>query len=184
MSLELREIAQTVGNVYYKDKRKNLLFNKLAQKQEIAALIADKFSVKECILHTIYRDSHTGIVVDFTLLKLFAHPAIFAQISQHGISLIQQVIAEKGFYDMHINLDSFSISAMDRYRPLIDVFFSYIGSETMFAEKIHSVTIYNPPNFFDGLYKLVRRFVSSDCSHLQLICLPKNTDTNERFYSL
>jgi hypothetical protein len=184
---EFMSKAESIESMYYENNRRNVIFNKRSQKQEVAELVTKELSVDGCIQNAIYHaynSSEETVVVNFRNLKLIAHPDIYSKLCEYGISLITHSIKKNGVYSIAINLDGLTMSAMERFRELIEVFFSLLPDDDGFAQCIRFVTIYNSPSFFDSLYKLVRRFISSDSSHLVLTCLPKSAETAEMFSRL
>lgn len=180
--------AESIGSTYYGENRKNVLFNRKRQKDEVAALVTKELSVERCIQEAVYheRDSDEGrIAINFPNLKRIAHPDIYVDICKHGISLVDRCIEKHGTYSVSVNLAGLTVSGMDRFRVLIEMFFSLVPAEDVsFAQCIRSVVVYNAPSFFDSVHQIVRRFISSDSSHLELTRLPKSDENNERFARL
>ena len=61
-------------------------------------------------------------------------------------------IEKYGFFEAHVNLDSFTISACHRYKEVIEKFMNEcMKHETVFTEKIVVMHIYNIPHVFDTI---------------------------------
>lgn len=162
---------------YYEANRKKSFFGKNAQKFDCAAQLLQSCSLEDllrCAVRplrggdagaslTVAMDGKAdAVVLDYPLLKSFAHPGNFEAIARRGLELLEEMLSRHGTYTAHINLQGFTASAMDRYRPLVEAFFSLMDpTDTRFARQLRGLYVYFPPSFFETLYTMVKRFISS-----------------------
>jgi len=158
---DVKEQVELAQEEYFQDNSKSRLFKK-NQKFDCAESVVDSVSLEKLLGATIFRIG-SRIIVDYTLLKTFAYPKLYNSIAQYGLTMVQQAIIEYGTYEVHLNLKSFSISAVERYKPLVESFFQEMPPEdTQYYTNLKNVFIYHPPSFFSTLHNIVKRFVTSD----------------------
>ena len=62
--------------------------------------------------------------------------------------------------ELHINLDTFTISALERYKPLIIHFCNQcLSSGTQYSERIEKIYIYNTPKNFENMVNIIKNFI-------------------------
>jgi len=73
-------------------------------------------------------------------------------IYSHIQSLVQSVLQQFDQFEFHIDLKSFSVSACQRYYPIIS---SVFDDNKVFTNKLAKLVIYNTPSFIDKLTKML-----------------------------
>jgi hypothetical protein len=151
-----------IKNAFYETSGKNLLFKK-NQKFECADTISKSIGLDEMIKKTFYVLPNTNkVYADYSIFKLYATPDTFDYISTTLLDLLNTV-SLSGSYELHINLDSFTISAYERYKQFITIYcnkcLSYESSQSISMSKM---VIYNTPVFIDSISRILRPVMHPD----------------------
>ena len=127
------EKVNELKNTYYSDNGKNVLF-KNKQKFECANNIINSIGIDDLIRKTIYIIQDTNnVYIDYTLFKLFATPEQYNRIVDYAISAINFSINKYGSYEVHINLDTFTVSAAERYKHIIIIFLNSCRDRSLYS---------------------------------------------------
>jgi len=150
----------SVQNQYYETHSKAILF-KQDQKIGCAAAVSQNIPLDELfkktimVLHTTNR-----IYFDYTLFKTFAHPLIYDDMVDYIIKLFDQIIQEYGSFEIHMNLQTFTITAAQRYKEMARVFCGRcLAKESTYSKHVISLHIYHCPRMIDSFSKLFSAFV-------------------------
>lgn len=148
---------------YYNDNKKKLFFKK-SQKFDCASVITDNIPLYDLISQTMFIVPNSNkIYMDYTFFKLYANPDNFTVISDNLLSILQRSIELYGNYQMHLNLESFTVSALERYKPVISHFFNKcLTYGTEYSSKVDKIYIYNTPKNFDSIIKLLKGFINKE----------------------
>uniref|UniRef100_A0A6C0JX72 CRAL-TRIO domain-containing protein n=1 Tax=viral metagenome TaxID=1070528 RepID=A0A6C0JX72_9ZZZZ len=93
---------------------------------------------------------------DYTVFKTFATPELYDTIMKYAISKIMNCINMYGTYEMHVNLNTFSVSAFHRYRPIIELYSHECNTNyQIFHEKLKTMHIYNVPSTVETISQLI-----------------------------
>ena len=149
-----------IQNNYYETNGKNTFFKK-TQKLNCAKEIADKFELNDLIEKTMYVIPNTNqVYIDYTIFKLYANPDNFNDIILHIIELFSYCIKYYGSFTVCMNLKSFSISAAERYKIIIQYFCDEcLKSDTKFVELLDKFYIYHTPHVMETISKLFSSLV-------------------------
>ena len=60
--------------------------------------------------------------MDYTLVKLYANPSNYVTIARRIIGFIDQLLDTYGKYEVHFNIDGFTVSAAERYLDFVRAF--------------------------------------------------------------
>jgi len=163
--LLIDEISK-LKNEFYSKSNKNIFF-KSSQKQNCASVITERMGIENMIDNTVYIISNTNkVYLDYTIFKLYATPDLFDIIIQKVISLFEQCIEKYGNFEVHINLNSFTISAYERYNQIISKFcFECLNTNVKFTINISNLFIYNTPNMIDILKNLIKPFIDNNIAN-------------------
>jgi hypothetical protein len=159
----MEEISQKVAeyqNQYYSQNGKNMFFKK-AQKQQCAQIIADAIGFEELLKQTVYIVPGTSYVFfSYPLFKSFATPNQFATIVDYVYALAKHCISESGFYEVHIDLNGFTISACERYKEMITLFVSHCTDENLPCnERINRLHIFHCPSVIDQIASMLKPMI-------------------------
>lgn len=145
---------------YYSKNKKNMIF-KNKQKLDCANAVCSNFSIDYLISQTIYIIPNTNkIFVDYTVFKLFANTDNFSTIVDNIFILLKNRVESFNNFELHINLDTFTISALERYKIVIKDFIDKcISYNTKYTENMNNLYIYNIPKTFDAIIKTLKPFI-------------------------
>ena len=151
---------------YYKENKKNTFF-KNSQKMACAEEITKTFSVNELLNKGVYRE-HNKIFVDYPLIKTFVNPTIYSNILQHVEYLTGVILSQNEYFEIHLNIQSFTMTAAQRYNELIKEFCNiYLNSK--YEEKLKHIYITNPPNIISILQTMFHPFISESAKDKVII---------------
>ena len=145
---------------FYQTNGKNTFFKK-TQKQECANLISQTFDINEMIQKTVYVIPGTNqVFFDYTIFKLYANDSNYEPIVNAITSIYDLVLLQYPNFVIHIDLNTFSVSAADRYKPMIQLFCQKcMNSDTKYSELISHMYLYNTPAMIDTIMTVVKPFV-------------------------
>jgi hypothetical protein len=163
MSEKLNGIIQQADQarkIFYTTNTKRSFFKK-EQKIGCAIEVVNRMSLEELMENTAFIIPDTkSIYIEYPLFKMYAIPENYPDIIQYIIGLVQTTIGLYGCYDMHVNLDTFSVSAADRYRGFIDMIMNKcINLNSSFSMYLSMFYIYNTPTAIDMISSLLNRFI-------------------------
>jgi len=159
---QLKSKIHEIKNTFYETSGKNVFFKK-EQKFECAGTISKSIGLDEMINKTFYVLPNTNkVYADYSVFKLYATPDTFDYISTKLIDLLNTVSLD-GAYELHINLESFTISAYERYKQFITIYcnkcLSYESSQSI---SMSNMVIYNTPLFIDSISRILRPVMHPD----------------------
>jgi hypothetical protein len=154
------KIEQARGHFYEKQGGKSW-FQKTQQKQECAMEIRKRIPLNDLYQQTFYIGSNTNhIYINYPLFKTFAHPDIYRNTIQYILTLFTHCIETHGTFEVHVDLKSFTITAAQRYRDLINQFCNEcLSRNTLFTSKLTCLFIYNSPKMFDAISAIFSGFI-------------------------
>jgi len=148
---------------YYKDNDKSWLFKK-KQKLQCAETISNQFDIGAALQKTAFLVPNTNkIYMDYPVFKLFANPSNYAVIIQYLFSLYDLAIQRDGSYEIHVNLNSFTVSSIERYKELFQMFYDYsYSASTPYTSLIAQLYIYNTPSILEHAASMWKKIVAAD----------------------
>jgi hypothetical protein len=158
----LNKIQQYKDN-YYQSEGKNWLFKK-NQKMDCAKKISEQFDLNTLIINTIYEIPNTNkILFDYTVFKLYASPDNYETIIQYTLTLFEYMMTKHASIEMNVILDTFTISAAERYQSVIQMFCNKcMTSKTRYSKCITQMNLYYTPSMIDSIRALLRPFIDND----------------------
>jgi hypothetical protein len=147
-------------NQYYSDNRKNTFF-KTKQKMDCAATIAAAIGIDDLIAQTVFVIPNTNrVFLNYPLFKTFATPETYARIVSFILVCFEYCIEHYGNYSTHVNLDTFTISAAERYKSVVELFLqNCMNSNNDFSSRLTNMHIYYTPATFQNISKLLSAFI-------------------------
>jgi len=141
-----------LSSKYYSENKKNILFKK-NQKNDCALTIAKAVGIDELIVKTIFIIPNTNSVfLDYTIFKTYATIENYNKILTYIFSLFKECIDNYGVYNTHVNLDTFTISAAERYKNIIELFLEKcMNYGCDYSNELSNMYIYNTPNTFQNI---------------------------------
>ena len=167
----LDEKVKKLQELYYSNNNKNIFF-KNKQKIDCATLVCDNIPMETLLSNTIYTVNDSNqVFVDYTIFKLFATPHNFEIITNSIISTLQERIDKYDSFQLHINLSTFTVSALERYKTMIKFFCDKcLSSNTRYSKKMDKTYIYSPPKSFDAIVKTLKPFIDPFVYDKLLLC--------------
>ncbi len=147
-------------NNYYSSHSKKTFF-KSAQKNDCASSITQQLDLNHLVRHTIYNIPNTNcIFFDYTLFKTFATEMIFEYIVDHLMKITEECIENHNSFQMHVNLNTYTISAHERYKNIYTMFTEKCGhSRFHFSDMMSTMHVYNVPAMIDSISPIIRPLV-------------------------
>lgn len=151
---------------YYSQHKKNTLFKK-SQKQDCALSICNTMDIQKLIENTMHIIKNTNAVYfSYPVFKLYASDKNYDQIIAHIFSLFHKCIENFETYQVHIDLNSYTVSACERYKPIFPVLFNEcFRKEKTFSNKLDRLYIYNTPNTMETIIQIMRPLVDNNVRH-------------------
>ena len=146
---------------YYNENEKNTFFKK-KQKIECANAISQNFNMQQLMNSTVFIIPNTNhIYFNYPLFKTYAHIDIYGVLIEHALAVLNICIDNYGSFEMHVNLNTFSISAAERYYNAIRLFCDEcLKNQKDYYQKIKNMHIYHAPSLFDKISILLDRFIN------------------------
>jgi hypothetical protein len=156
MSDNLLSDLEKYKSSYYSENKKNIFFKK-DQKMDMASKIATEFNLDDLIRKTIYIIPGTNqIYFDYNVFKMFAHPTNYELFVSYSQMLIAQPIKTHGSFECHVNMNSFTASAAERYKGVLELFNAISErNDTNYAPRMTQLHVYNTPSSLEHVYKLI-----------------------------
>lgn len=147
---------------YYNKNGSSILF-KNTQKRDCATEIVNNIPINILLTDTIHIVENTNqIYIKYEILKLFAAPSVYTIIINHIRNLVELCITNHGSFQLYINMNTFTITAANRYKELIQMFCEKaLQSDSIYHTKLQTIYLYNYPAIIPVLTQLFSVFVDS-----------------------
>lgn len=100
----------------------------------------------------IFLREPNAIIFDYPTFKSFARAEMYADFTEYILSLIQKCIIQHGSFEMHLNLQTFSMTAAQRYSEMIRMFCRQcLRCETEFSQLLTKMYVYNSPRVLGSI---------------------------------
>lgn len=178
------ELKQT-QNEFFSNVKKNIIF-KTSQKNDCAKYVSNSFKEEDLVNKTVFVIDDVNIFFDYGIFKVYATNDTYPIILNRILSLVNNCIQNHGYYQFHLDLSTFSVTAAERYKHFIEQFVdSCINSKTTYSYYLSLFCIYNTPSSIEMIKKLFDRFIPAEVktkltfyskpeSHIKLTELLKN----------
>jgi uncharacterized protein YlaN (UPF0358 family) len=153
---ELFENIEKLKADFYLKQNKNTFFTS-KQKLAVAETVSNSMNLQDLVAHSVYviKDTHK-IYLDYTIFKHFANPSNYQYIINYILTLLKYLIEQNGTFEVHVNLDSFTVSACHRYKEVIELYLTEcMKHDTEFSEKLNKMHLYNVPSVFETIQKML-----------------------------
>ena len=174
MSEDLIENIKRIQDRYYSVSKKTL-FNKKELKNDCAELITQNISLNELVSKTVYIIPDTNrVFVDYTIFKTFATPSSYQAVVDTLVSKIISIINKCGTFEIHLNLNSLTVTGLDRYNSIFKVYYDTCCSNGLYydKDKIDKLVILNTPMVISTLIPLIVRYTDPSIKS-KIICIKK-----------
>ena len=100
------------------------------------------------------------IFLNYEIFKYYGNPENYEEIVNYILSLILLCISKFESFEFHVNINSFTISAAQRYTPVIQLFMNKcIMNNTEFAKLLTKMIVYNTPTLMNDISRLLRPMI-------------------------
>jgi len=155
------QLAKYKGQ-FYSDNKKNTFF-KGKQKLECANEIAKQIPIEKLLNNSIYIIPNCDFIyIDYPMIKQYLCPETYDAISEHMFKLNTIIIKQYGYFNIRVNLKSFTVTAAQRYSDLIKQFCSLYLNDTTQSNSIQSIQIYNRPTVMEMLLNMFSPFINKE----------------------
>jgi hypothetical protein len=162
MNISSPEFMENFKKNYYDQNKKNTFFKKAQKIDCVKELISSpEFDLNIALKNTIYVLNDTNkLFLNYEIFKHFGHPENYEQIVNYILSLILLCISKFSSFEMHININTFTISAAERYKDIIKLFMmKCLSNNTQFSKLLALMKLYNTPLMMNEISKLLKPFV-------------------------
>lgn len=159
-SAKLLDDIEKFKSTYYTENKKSFFFKK-SQKLDCASKISNEFDINDLLSQTFVVMPNTNrVYLDYTVFKLYANPDNYHIIVEYVIKLFRSCIETYGSFECHFNLNSFTITAAERYKTAIELFCKEcLKSETRYGSKLARMYIYYSPGVIDKFTTLFSHLI-------------------------
>lgn len=143
------------------------------QNEKEKTFIYDGITINNILLNTIYilpvtNESHKPIsnclYVDYVNLRRIIDHVNVDDIVNYFIELVIEILNEYETFDIHINLKSFTISSLEKYKNLVCMF--YNKHKMDYISHINAVYIYYTPHVFETIKSIFVKLGSFSSNHV------------------
>jgi len=163
--LDKKELSDKIINIklhFSKASSDNFSLFRNTNKLNCAKMVSTNIDVQELIKHTTFIIPNTNkIYIDYVLFKSYAHNEVYDALIKNVIHLFNTCIESHNSFEIHVDLNTFSISAAQRYKPLIQILCNEcLSSQTPLMSYLTTFRIYNTPYMIDSISAIFRPFIS------------------------
>jgi hypothetical protein len=171
----LEKIEQLKG-IYFENNKKNVLFKK-SQKDDCARYISENIDINLLIEKTVYIIPNTNIITfDYPVFKLYANGDNYTKIIDHIMNLFDYAIKYHNNFEVNYNLESFTVSAAERYVPAVKEFCNRcLSQSTKYSDLMNIFRILNTPAVMDMIIQIFKPFAEKTV--IQKLVLLKKDET-------
>ena len=176
------KINETVEE-YYSIHTKNTFFKNI-QKKDCAEYVSNSFDINELLNSTIFMiPGHPYVFIDYTLLKLYINDNNYFEMIRKYQQMFEECFAIYNRVEVHLNLDTFTISAAQRYKVYIEKFANEcMINGTGYSSLLSKFVVYHPPNMIDNIFLIIKPIV--DKRLLNKIELIEKKESSQRLKEL
>lgn len=165
MMADKNDLLTRINNLRteYSNENKKGLFSTKQYKFDCANTVLKTFNLDTLLssMLMILPNSY-HLFFDYTVFKTFATPELCNTIIQYAVSKIGDCYKKYGTYEMHVNLHSFSVSAFQRYKPMIEAYSNELNlNYPEFHENVKAMHVYNVPISIETISQLMSPFFTS-----------------------
>ena len=153
-------------NKYYTINQKSRIFPN-QQKFDCASLITQSFNKTTLFSQSVYIVSNTNhIFIDYPKFKTFGCPEIYEEYIAYILQLIDECLAKYTTYEIHVNMQSFTATAAQRYKEMIYILINTcLSQNTGISFKVTAIYLYNAAKMIDAIMHLFSGLVNDDVKY-------------------
>lgn len=157
----LKDQINQIQHTYYDENNKNR-FIRTKQKFSCAESVATKVGLDNLIEKTIFYDKDNNLFFDYTIFKTYAHPDMYDYITHHIINMIRYGIDNFQQFSIKVNIQSLSITAIERYKDIIVKLTSEVPPDTIHS--INQIYFINSTNIVKNIMTFISGVFSKEYS--------------------
>lgn len=159
----LHDKLNELKNTYYQNNTKNTFF-KNKQKLDCADMISNSIDINTLMHNTFFQFENTNkLFFQYTVFKTFATDNNINHILNCFMNLLEEIINNYGSFELHINMETYTITAHERYKNMYKLLFSRCKENNiLFSSKLVSMNIYNTPNIINTLQSFFAPFIDKN----------------------
>jgi hypothetical protein len=112
------------------------------------------------ILNGIGHIKDNCLVIEFKFFKYFSVPVTHDLITSHMDQLMSEIVSKYNKFNVHMNLQSFSIADADKHSGYIRSISGFFADK--YPERLNKCYIYNASFVFETIFKIVNVFIDKD----------------------
>lgn len=172
------KIQQDIAKIrkeYYDKNSKNSFFTS-SQKKDIAAEVCKNYDINILLENALIINGNS-ISIQYNILKHFVHNDNYDYCLDIMLSKFRNIIEIYGDFVCVVDLDTFTISAAERHKKLIEMFCSKClnDKEYNYSKKLSQLNVMNAPNIMDTLYRIFGAFIDPEVKNKICIMGKKST---------
>ena len=174
MNDEIINDIKRIQHDYYSVTKKTI-FNKKESKNNCAEHISQNIPLVDLVSKTVYIVPDTNnIFFDYNIFKTYATPSNYQIIVDTIISNIIFVINKYGTFQVHLNLNTLTVTGLDRYQSIFHLYYNTCCSKGLYydKDKIDKFIIFNTPMIINTLIPLIVKYTDSSIKS-KIVCIKK-----------
>jgi hypothetical protein len=112
------------------------------------------------ILNGIGHIRDNCIIIEFKFFKYFSAPVTHDLITSHMDCVISEMVSKYNTFNVHLNLQSFSIADADKHSEYIRSISGFFADK--YPDKLNKCYIYNASFVFETIFKIINTFIDKD----------------------
>ena len=172
------KIQQDIAKIrkeYYDKNSKNSFFTS-SQKKDLAAEVCKNYDINILLENALIINGNS-ISIQYNILKHFVHNDNYDYCLDIMLSKFRNIIEIYGDFVCVVDLDTFTISAAERHKKLIEMFCSKCLNDKYYnySKKLSQLNVMNAPNIMDTLYRIFGAFIDPEVKNKICIMGKKST---------
>lgn len=121
-------------------------------------MISQQIDISLLFNKTLYVLNKGDIYFDYMMLKTYIHPELFSNFLEYVNKISSEYIEIISQYSLHLNINSLTISAFERYWPLVQqILYNYPVTGT----KMQKTYIYYTPSIAEQILKIISPYITN-----------------------
>lgn len=172
MNENLIKNIKKVQDEFYANSKNNTFFNAKKNKNDCSEHVSQCIDLDKLISQTIFIENNSNkIFIDYTIFKTFASQLNYQTIVD---SLVSKIICVKNTYrtfEIHLNLKSLTVSAIERYRPIFQVYYDTCCKYGLSYESdiLDKFEIYHAPMVINSLVPIIVKYTDKSIKN-KIVC--------------
>jgi hypothetical protein len=172
MNENIIESIKKNQDVYYSNSDVKTIFNKKELKKGCIDFVSQNIDLDKLISETIFIVKDSNIVfIDYTIFKTFASQLNYQNIVDSLVSKILLVSSIYQTFEVHLNLKSLTVSAIERYRPIFQIYYDTCCRNGLYykSETFDRFVIYNTPMIINSVIPIIIKYTDQSIKS-KIIC--------------